>query len=38
MPWLAEVDAVLWAGLPGQEGGHASPPRCSATSSRPAGW
>ena len=23
MPWLAEVDAVLWAGLPGQEGGHA---------------
>jgi len=23
MPWLNEVDAVLWAGLPGQEGGHA---------------
>jgi beta-glucosidase len=23
MPWLAEVDAVLWAGLPGQESGHA---------------
>jgi beta-glucosidase len=23
MPWLARVDAVLWAGLPGQEGGHA---------------
>jgi beta-glucosidase len=23
MPWLAEVDAVLWAGIPGQEGGHA---------------
>jgi len=23
MPWLHEVDAVLWAGLPGQEGGHA---------------
>jgi beta-glucosidase len=23
MPWLEEVDAVLWAGLPGQEGGHA---------------
>jgi beta-glucosidase len=23
MPWLDEVDAVLWAGLPGQEGGHA---------------
>jgi beta-glucosidase len=23
MPWLAEVDAVLWAGLPGQEAGHA---------------
>ena len=23
MPWLASVDAVLWAGLPGQEGGHA---------------
>jgi beta-glucosidase len=23
MPWLADVDAVLWAGLPGQEGGHA---------------
>ncbi len=23
MPWTDEVDAVLWAGLPGQEGGHA---------------
>lgn len=23
MPWLGEVDAVLVAGLPGQEGGHA---------------
>lgn len=23
MPWLGSVDAVLWAGLPGQEGGHA---------------
>jgi beta-glucosidase len=23
MPWLQEVDAVLWIGLPGQEGGHA---------------
>jgi beta-glucosidase len=23
MPWLARVDAVIWAGLPGQEGGHA---------------
>ncbi len=23
MPWLDQVDAVLWAGLPGQEGGHA---------------
>jgi beta-glucosidase len=23
MPWLTEVDAVLWAGLPGQEAGHA---------------
>ena len=23
MPWLDEVDAVIWAGLPGQEGGHA---------------
>ncbi len=22
MPWIDEVDAVLWAGLPGQEGGH----------------
>jgi beta-glucosidase len=23
MPWLDEVDAVVWIGLPGQEGGHA---------------
>jgi beta-glucosidase len=23
LPWLDGVDAVLWAGLPGQEGGHA---------------
>jgi len=23
MPWRADVDAVLWAGLPGQEGGYA---------------
>jgi beta-glucosidase len=23
MPWLDRVDAVLWAGLPGQEAGHA---------------
>ncbi|MEU4237638.1 glycoside hydrolase family 3 C-terminal domain-containing protein [Actinoplanes sp. NPDC026619] len=23
MPWRERVDAVLWAGLPGQEGGHA---------------
>jgi beta-glucosidase len=23
MPWLHQVDAVLWAGLPGQEGGDA---------------
>jgi len=23
MPWVDQVDAVLWAGLPGQEGGHA---------------
>ncbi len=23
MPWLDAVDAVVWAGLPGQEGGHA---------------
>ena len=23
MPWLDAVDAVLWAGLPGQEAGHA---------------
>jgi len=23
MPWLAQVDAVLWAGLPGQESGDA---------------
>jgi beta-glucosidase len=23
MPWLDDVEAVLWAGIPGQEGGHA---------------
>lgn len=23
MPWIDRVDAVLWAGIPGQEGGHA---------------
>jgi beta-glucosidase len=23
MPWIEDVDAVLWAGLPGQEAGHA---------------
>jgi beta-glucosidase len=23
MPWLDQVEAVLWVGLPGQEGGHA---------------
>jgi beta-glucosidase len=23
MPWLQEVEAALWIGLPGQEGGHA---------------
>jgi beta-glucosidase len=23
MPWLPRVEAVLWVGLPGQEGGHA---------------
>jgi beta-glucosidase len=23
VPWLDQVDAVLWIGLPGQEGGHA---------------
>ncbi|MDG4825521.1 glycoside hydrolase family 3 C-terminal domain-containing protein [Asanoa sp. WMMD1127] len=23
MPWRDEVDAILWVGLPGQEGGHA---------------
>ena len=25
MPWLDKVDAALWAGLPGQEAGHAGP-------------
>jgi beta-glucosidase len=23
MPWLNQIDALLWVGLPGQEGGHA---------------
>ena len=23
MPWADQVDAIVWAGLPGQEGGHA---------------
>ena len=23
MPWTDQVDAIVWAGLPGQEGGHA---------------
>jgi beta-glucosidase len=23
MPWTDDVDAIVWAGLPGQEGGHA---------------
>jgi len=38
MPWRDEVDAILWAGIPGQECGHASQPPCSTRSSPQGAW
>jgi beta-glucosidase len=35
MPWLHQVDAVLWIGLPGQEGGDAV---AEARPNQPAAW
>ena len=37
MPWIDRVDAVLVAGLPGQEGGHAVAAALLGTSNPPAG-
>ncbi|WIM99127.1 hypothetical protein ACTOB_002766 [Actinoplanes oblitus] len=36
--WLSRIDAVLWAGPPGQEAGMRSRRRCPVTSNRPGGW
>ena len=38
MPWADRVDAVLVAGLPGQEGGHAVAAALLGSASPPAGW
>jgi beta-glucosidase len=38
MPWLDEVDALLWVGLPGKKAVTLLPMCCSARQSRPADW